>query len=189
MKFSAFDCASVVLLGAAFGPPAVLACIAAGCGSGGGGSVDVSSGPAGPFSGYGSPGRFSAGSSTRSFLGSGGPFSGYGSPGFFSAPLSECSAVCARIAALSCPIVEQPGDQGGIATGSTLEASCALQCTSAYTALKTDCERNLFLAFLQCALDAPLQCGNDGVQVPEGCPLPTSSACRTTTPRTVDAGF
>jgi len=177
MKFSTFGCASV------------LACIAAGCGTGGGGTVDVVSGPAGPFSGYGSPGRFSAGSSTRSFLGSGGPFSGYGSPGFFSGPLSECSAVCARIAAISCLTVEQPDDQGGTSTGSTLQASCALQCTSAYAALKTDCERNLFLAFLQCAIDAPLQCGNGGAQIPEGCPLLSSAACRTTTSRTVDAGL
>jgi hypothetical protein len=131
-----------------------------GCGTGGDGTVTVLGGPSGPFSVSGSPG----------------PFSGQGSPGAFSPPDSDCAALCARLVALQCPPPRNQG--GGSSTTLTPNPGCAQACTAGRAGLKTDCERNLYTAFLSCLLGARLYCGiAGGVPIPSPCEVPLSSAC------------
>jgi hypothetical protein len=158
-----------------------------GCGSGGQGTVDVPGGPSGSFAVNGSPGPSQASAGLFSGAGSAGIFSGQGSPGVFATPDTDCAAICARIAALQCTpsqASDTPRDTSG-------GEPCAQACTEGRASLTSDCERNLYSAFLTCLLASTLTCRNGAIQLPANCPEPTSSQCasgQSTTTTTTTGG-
>jgi len=147
----------------------------AGCGSGGPGTVDVPDDPAGPFAGHGSPGPFAGNQNGGPFgPGSPGPFSGPGSPGVGGQPVADpnqlCAAVCARLVAV-CP---RAGN------------SCERDCTEIRRL--GECERNLFVPYLNCVLAASFTCDDDEVEI-VGCAEPRENPCQVTPPPPIfDAG-
>ena len=137
----------------------VLGGIFAACGTGGGGSVEGTDNPGGPFSGVGNPGA--------SIYRNPGVFSGSGAPGVGAGNdiTSLIAGVCLRLATI-CPASN--GDQ----------AACAalLQRTANEFALKCP-PPNYFSAYLQCLLTAAIVCDINGQAASYSCVAPSVSSC------------
>lgn len=132
------------------------------CGTGGGGPVEGSIDPGGPFSGIGKPGS--------SIYDKPGPFSGYGTPG----PVGPTdvsglfATVCQRLRTM-CP-----------ATNSDLDA-CMTRLQSEWNKLTSDCARSLVYAFWTCVLVDNITCNERGEANLQSCAPPSFAQCGGTT--------
>jgi hypothetical protein len=138
------------------------------CGAGGAGSIENADDPAGPFSGFGSPGRSS--------IDNPGVFIGPGAPGVGGSPdiTSPLTGFCNRVH-ITCPATD--------------EAACVATFQSQWAKLTSDCERVFYYAYMECLfVRASVTCtGNDQAQI-GGCGEYSRSQCGGTTGTTGGTG-